>query len=104
MVATPFDPWTALEDARRHVAGGSAVVQVKLAAGLVAYPTGRSAMVWYGAGDAREVLDGMGRYTGDGYRVRLRFGEDSAQEAKALLRRFRDRFGAWPRDNVEPAS
>jgi hypothetical protein len=42
-----FCRWYPLADAAAHAPAGEGVIQVRLAEGLVDYPTGRSAMVHY---------------------------------------------------------
>jgi hypothetical protein len=42
-----FGPWYPLADARDHTPGGEGVLQLRLAAGLLDYPRGKSAMVHY---------------------------------------------------------
>jgi hypothetical protein len=42
-----FCPWYPLADAAAHAPAGEGVLQLRLAAGLVDYPTGKSAMVHY---------------------------------------------------------
>lgn len=42
-----FCPWYPLADAADHTPAGEGVLQIRLAAGLLDYPTGKSAMVHY---------------------------------------------------------
>ena len=42
-----FCPWYPLADAAAHAPAGEGVLQLRLADGLVDYPTGKSAMVHY---------------------------------------------------------
>src|SRR3954466_16397109 len=42
-----FGPWYSLADAGDHAPPAENVVQVRLAHGLLDYPRGKSAMVWY---------------------------------------------------------
>ena len=42
-----FGPWYPLDDAGRHAPVGEGILQVRLASGLLDYPRGKSAMVWY---------------------------------------------------------
>ncbi|MGE0868781.1 MAG: hypothetical protein AB7P03_09470 [Kofleriaceae bacterium] len=49
-----FGRWYPLDEAGDHTPAGEGVVQVRLARGLLDYPRGKSAMVWYAhAADAR---------------------------------------------------
>ncbi|HEY4177572.1 MAG TPA: hypothetical protein VGM90_12085, partial [Kofleriaceae bacterium] len=43
-----FCPWYALKDCGDHAPAEPGVLQLRLAAGLLDYPSGKSAMVWYG--------------------------------------------------------
>ena len=114
--APSFSPW---RDADAPVdadalPAGPAVVQVKVAAGLVDYPEGRSAMVLYlwtpdlaafpdrilPAVRARAEAAGLGA----ALRFRFRADPDPARATAALLARFHARFGATPRLNASPAS
>lgn len=42
-----FGPWYPLVDAGDHAPAHEGVLQVRLAAGLIDYPRGKSAMLWY---------------------------------------------------------
>lgn len=42
-----FGPWYPLTDAGDHAPAGEGVLQLRLASGLIDYPRGKSAMVWY---------------------------------------------------------
>lgn len=42
-----FCPWYPLADAALHAPAGEGVIQVRMEAGLLDYPTGKSAMVHY---------------------------------------------------------
>ena len=44
-----FCPWYALKASGDHAPAEPGVLQLRLAAGLLDYPRGKSAMVWYGA-------------------------------------------------------
>jgi hypothetical protein len=49
-----FCPWYSLADAAAHAPAGEGVLQIRIAAGLLDYPRGKSAMVHYAhAGDVR---------------------------------------------------
>ncbi|MDX2093105.1 MAG: hypothetical protein SFX73_35005 [Kofleriaceae bacterium] len=43
-----FGPWYSLATAGDHTPASENVLQVRLASGLVDYPRGKSAMLWYG--------------------------------------------------------
>ena len=43
-----FGPWYPLAEAGDHAPAAEGVLQLRLAAGLLDYPRGKSAMVWYG--------------------------------------------------------
>ncbi len=42
-----FGPWYPLDTAQKHAPAAPGVLQVRLASGLVDYPRGKSAMLWY---------------------------------------------------------
>ncbi len=98
-----FGRWQPLDDA--VAPAGPGVLQARLdegAAGLIDYPRGRSAMVYYDAADA--LADALARLrarapAADRARVRVRFAEE--RDPAAALARLRDdfaaRFGAPPR-------
>jgi hypothetical protein len=49
-----FGPWYPLASAGEHAPAAEGIVQVRLSSGLVDYPRGKSAMLWYGhAADTR---------------------------------------------------
>jgi hypothetical protein len=101
---TRFGRWYRLQVAAAHAPPGPGVFQVRLAHGLVVYPTGRSAMVHY---EASADLPGAVRRFAQLHEGRdwlCRFAEDlSARDAAdpdgmvaGLLASFRRRFGAPP--------
>lgn len=47
-----FGPWYPLAEAAQHAPAAAGLFQVRLASGLLDYPTGRSAMVHYGWSDS----------------------------------------------------
>lgn len=78
------------------------VLQARLAAGLVDYPTGKSAMVYYDADeDLSRVLERLGARVPPGADVLVRFAEcaDPANELSRKLDEFTRRFGAPPEWN-----
>lgn len=100
-----FCRWYPLEAAAAHVPSGPGVLQLRVAAGLVDYPRGKSAMVHYEAGaDMAEVAVGLARRF-DGAGLLCRHSEDlSPAEARdvgaacgKLVERFTVRFGCPPR-------
>ncbi len=81
---------------------GPAFVQVKVLGTLIDYPTGRSAMLWYGAGPSAHALVATGleasRPIAGALPLRWRYlSDDHAERAlDALAERFVRRFGALP--------
>ena len=114
--APSFSPWRDADApcAPGELPAGPAVVQVKLAAGLVDYPEGRSAMVLYlwTADLAAFPAEGLpavrarAETAGLGAALRFRFcaDPDPARATAALLARFHARFGATPRLNAPKAT
>ena len=75
------------------------VLQARVADGLVDYPTGKSAMVYYDADDdLSQALARLGAAVPPGADVLVRFGEcaDPAVELARKLDEFTRRFGAPP--------
>lgn len=104
-----FSAWHPLDDAGRTAPAAPGVLQAR-AEGVVAYPSGKSAMIFYDAagpstlashvaGPGRPGLD-RARACGAAY---IRFAVTPAGTAEAelgrLLETFRARFGAVPRAN-----
>jgi hypothetical protein len=100
-----FGRWHRLEEAAAQAPAGPAVFQVKLASGLVSYPTGKSAMIHYGASPdpSRAVAEIAAAHPGREWMCR--FSEDMSPREQAdpggivagLLESFRRRFGSPPR-------
>jgi hypothetical protein len=100
-----FGRWFPLDQAAAHAPAGPGVFQVRLAHGLISYPTGRSAMIHYGASaDLRQSVAELAR-AHVGREWLCRFADpDSAPAAAAapdamlaqLVDAFRRRFGAPP--------
>jgi hypothetical protein len=100
-----FGRWHRLELAAAEAPEGPGVYQIKIASGLVAYPTGKSAMIRYGA--ARELRRAVAELAAanPGRDWMCRFGEELSPRESAdpdaivanLLESFRRRFGAAPR-------
>jgi hypothetical protein len=75
------------------------VLQARLATGLLDYPTGKSAMVYYDADDdLSQALARLGAAIPPGADVLVRFAEcpAPAAELRRLLDDFTRRFGAAP--------
>jgi len=99
-----FGRWHRLDQAAAEAPAGPGVFQLKIASGLIDYPTGKSAMIRYGAArDLRQAVADIAR-DNPGRDWLCRFSEDlSAREAAdpdgivaGLLAQFRRRFGALP--------
>jgi hypothetical protein len=94
-----FCPWYPLADAAEHAPSSRGVLQIRVADGLLDYPTGKSAMLHY------ELTDDV-RAAALGYPVKpgllcrhtveLSETEDLGAFHERLLRDFRARFGALP--------
>ncbi len=99
-----FCPWYPLADAARHAPVGEGVLQLRLAAGLVDYPRGKSAMVHYEhAADTRTVAIALAtRFAGHDLLCRnLEIAADGAVDFEAIhgkvLGDFVRRFGTAPK-------
>jgi hypothetical protein len=99
-----FGRWHRLDEAAAEAPAAPGVFQLKIAAGLIDYPTGKSAMIHYGAArDLRQVVAELAR-ANPGRDWMCRFSEEmSAREAAdpdaivaELVATFRRRFGAPP--------
>lgn len=104
----PFGPWRPLDGLTPP--SGPGLLQARLdqgAAGLLDYPRGRSAMVYYD-GDDDDLVAAVGRLraraAGAEHRVYVRFApppqEPPSAAAARLREAFRHRFGAPPRWNA----
>ena len=99
-----FGRWHRLDQAAAAAPPGPGVFQLKIARGLIDYPTGKSAMIRYGA--ARDLPAAVGEIAraNPGREWMCRFSEEmSAREAAdpdaivaELEAAFRRRFGAPP--------
>jgi hypothetical protein len=99
-----FGRWYRLDVAAAHAPPGPGLFQVRVASGLIAYPTGRSAMIHYEA--AHDVPGAVARFSEahPGRDWLCRFAEGpSARDAAdpggmlaGLIASFRRRFGAPP--------
>ncbi|MFN0249370.1 MAG: hypothetical protein ACKV2T_20965 [Kofleriaceae bacterium] len=98
-----FGPWYPLVEAGDHTPAAENVVQVRLAAGLLDYPRGKSAMVWYAhARDARaKALALMGARGGEDlvcrHLIEIDAGADLGTFCAKLREDFVRRFGTLPR-------
>lgn len=99
-----FGRWHRLDEAAAEAPSAPGVFQLKIASGLIDYPTGKSAMIHYGAArDLRQVVAELAR-ANPGREWMCRFSEEmSAREAAdpdaivaELVATFRRRFGAPP--------
>ncbi len=91
-----FGPWRALPSASPPRKPG--LLQARVPE-LVAYPRGKSAMVYYdGDADLSLAFARLGERVPPGAAVRVRFGEcaDPARELGRKLDEFTRRFGAAP--------
>lgn len=99
-----FVPWYPLSEAEAHAPRAPGVFQVRVAAGLVEYPTGKSAMIRYGAADdVRGAVAALAAaHPGAPWLCRHaveltpREAADPEAALAVLLDRFRRRFGAAP--------
>ncbi len=101
-----FGPWYPLADARDLAPAAEGVLQLRLAAGLLDYPRGKSAMVHYAhAADVRAAaLAWAAAYGAEGIVCRHLIEDDGTVPAALyarLIEEFVRRFGAPPR---RPAS
>jgi hypothetical protein len=96
-----FCPWYPLDEAGAHAPAGPGVFQVRLPAGLLDYPTGKSAMVHYElAEDVRAAATQYAEaHAQRGWLCRhtVEIDGDLAVLHARLVRDFRARFGAAPR-------
>ena len=97
-----FCPWYRLAEAGAHAPAEEGVLQVRVATGLIDYPTGKSAMVHYAhAPDVRAAAIAWASAHGaDGIVCRHLIERDTAATPAALCARLLDdfarRFGAPP--------
>ena len=100
-----FCPWYPLADAAARAPEGEGVLQLRVVAGLVDYPRGKSAMVRYvHAEDARAAAAVLaGAAGGAALMCRHLEAEDGARPAAVYAQvhgEFVRRFGAVPRDEA----
>jgi hypothetical protein len=89
-----FCPWYPLADAGDHTPAAEGILQLRLATGLVDYPRGKSAMVWYGhALDARAVARALAAaHAGTGLVCRHLIEIDEATDLPAFCAKLRAEF------------
>ena len=98
-----FGPWYPLAEAGDHTPPAENVVQVRLARGLLDYPRGKSAMVWYThALDVRAEALALGRQrAGEDlvcrHLIEIDAGADLGTFCAKLREDFVRRFGTRPR-------
>ncbi len=99
----PFGPWYPLAEAAAHAPAGETVLQLRLAEGLLDYPTGKSAMVHYElARDGRAAASALAeRLAGRPLLCRhLEIPPGTAVDVASFHAKVRDdfvrRFGAPP--------
>jgi hypothetical protein len=104
-----FCPWYPLPDADGHAPASAGVFQVRIADGLVDYPTGKSAMIHYeAAGDVRAAVASFRGVAGGRAAAWLcrhtiemtateATGEAAVVFCQRLVREFTTRFGVPPR-------
>jgi hypothetical protein len=96
-----FCPWYPLSDAAEHIPDGEGVLQVRIAEGLLDYPTGKSAMVWYAyARDLRAAAQALATAHPKGFLCRHLEEADAGVDLAAFHAKVREefvrRFGAEP--------
>jgi hypothetical protein len=101
-----FGPWYPLADAGDHTPPAENVVQVRLASGLLDYPRGKSAMVWYAyAPDVRAAALALSaRHIGVDLVCRHLIEIDDATDLGTFCAKLREdfvrRFGTRPRYEI----
>ena len=97
-----FGPWYPLVDAGEHAPPSEGVLQLRLASGLIDYPRGKSAMVWYAhAPDVRAAALALAAvHAGNLLVCRHLIEIDGAIDLAAFCAKLRGdfvrRFGAVP--------
>lgn len=102
-----FSSWYPLTDEgiAEHAPKGPAAIQVRRADGLVDYPSGKSAMVWYGYLEEveetlREVfadeIDEPGARGHGPLQFRYMTGEGALEDLEKVADKFARRFGGSP--------
>lgn len=99
-----FVPWYPLREARERAPAAPGVFQVRVRSGLLAYPRGRSAMIYYGWGEDVRAEAAALAAAHPGADWLCRHAEEMAPwerenprlACEAYTERFRARFGAPP--------
>ncbi len=98
-----FCPWYPLAEAAQHAPAEDGVLQIRIAAGLLDYPTGKSAMVHYAhAPDVRAYATRLSRERGGEAllcrHLEIEVGErvDAAAFHAKVTEEFIRRFGSEP--------
>jgi hypothetical protein len=98
-----FSRWQTIDACDERGAG---VFQIKIERGLVEYPRGKSAMIYYGAGpNVREAVQAVASRLAEqfGPIVCRSLASDQFEEELAHhLQRFTDQFGAPPEGHNDP--
>ncbi|HEU0034786.1 MAG TPA: hypothetical protein VFQ53_29380 [Kofleriaceae bacterium] len=98
-----FGPWYPLADAGAQAPAAEGVLQLRVATGLLDYPRGKSAMVWYEhTPDVRASALALARtHAGDDLWCRHLIEIEPATDLAAFCAKLREefvrRFGAVPR-------
>jgi hypothetical protein len=100
---TDFVHWYALRDAGEHAPAGPGVLQIKIPAGLLTYPTGKSAMVHYAS--SQNLQEEVTRLAAEHAELDFLCRHQSSEQPAVLLdfvqTQFLRRFGtapSWPTD------
>jgi hypothetical protein len=97
-----FGPWYPLAEAGDHAPAAEGIIQVRLATGLIDYPRGKSAMVWYAhAPDSRAAALALATaHTGHDlvcrHLIEIEDATDLAAFCARLMAEFVRRFGTRP--------
>ena len=87
-----------LQEAQRHAPSGPGVYQIRVPAGLLDYPKGKSAMVHYGSSaNLRAAIEALAasRLEGD-FLCRHQSSEEPAVLLEFVCSQFERRFGSVP--------
>jgi len=101
-VRVRFGPWYPLADAGDHAPAAEGILQVRLATGLVDYPRGKSAMLWYAhAPDTRAAALALasahaGKDLVCRHLIEIEDATDLAAFCARLMTEFVRRFGTQP--------
>ena len=98
-----FCRWYPLREAGDHAPAAPGVLQLRIVTGLLDYPRGKSAMVWYAqAPDVRAAAEALARaHASEDLLCRHLIEIDAATDLAAFYAKLRgdflQRFGALPR-------